>query len=143
MEYEVILLYYPPDDDMPNGYWMADCPSLAGCVTDGETREEALAMAADVIDLCLEDDEPLDAAAAEREKAVTLQQVQEESVVIAIETHLVEPRAMTDEELASWPTSAPLGSWHSELKGCAELFSQSQNGGRTFSILSDGIRPRK
>ena len=107
-KYEVILLHYPPDEDMPNGYWVADCPSLAGCVTDGETREEALAMAADVIDLCLEDDEPLDAAAAELEKAVTLQQVQEESVVIAIETYLVEPKAMTDEELASWPISAHL-----------------------------------
>lgn len=108
MKYEVILLHYPPDDDMPNGYWVADCPSLAGCVTDGETREEALAMAADVIDFCLEDDEPLGVAVAEREKAAILRQVQEEGVVIAIETHLVEPKPMTDEKLASWPTSAHL-----------------------------------
>ena len=107
-KYEVILLHYPPNDDMPHGYWVADCPSLAGCVTDGETREEALAMAADVIDLCLEDDQPLDTITAEREKAATLRQVQQEGVVIAIETHLVEPKAMTDEELASWPTSAHL-----------------------------------
>lgn len=107
-QYEVILLQYPPDDDMPNGYWVADCPSLAGCVTDGETREEALAMAADVIDFCLEDDEPLDTAAAEQEKTAALRQVQEEGVVIAIETHLVEPKAMTDEELASWLTTAHL-----------------------------------
>ena len=107
-QYEVILLQYPPDDAMPNGYWVADCPSLAGCVTDGETREEALAMVADVIDFCLEDDEPVDAAAAERERTAALWQVQEEGVVIAIETHLVEPRAMTDEELASWPTTAHL-----------------------------------
>ena len=107
-EYEVILLHYPPDDDLPNGYWVADCPSLDGCVTDGETLEEALALAADAIDICLEDDEPLDAAAAEREKAVTLRQVQEEGVVIAIETHLVKPKAMTDDELASWLTSAHL-----------------------------------
>ena len=108
MKYEVILLRYPPDYDMPNGYWVAVCPSLAGCVTDGETREEALAMAADVIDLCLEDAEPLDATTAEREKAATLQYAQEAGVVIAIETHLVEPRAITDDELASWPTSAHL-----------------------------------
>ena len=108
MKYEVILKQYPPDDDMPNGYWVAVCPSLAGCVTDGETREEALAMAADVIDLCLEDAEPLDAAAAEHEKAATLQRAQEAGVVIAIETHLVAPRAMADEELASWPTTASL-----------------------------------
>ena len=108
MKYEVILLHYPPDEGFPKGYWVADCPSVAGCVTDGETREEALAMAADAIDLCLEDDEPLDAAAAEREKTATLRQVQEEGVVIAIETHLVEPRAMPDEELATWPFSAHL-----------------------------------
>ena len=108
MKYEVILLRYPPDDGMPSGYWVADCPSVAGCVTDGETRDEALAMAADAIDLCLEDDQPLDAAAAQCQKAAMLREVQEEGVVIAIETHLVEPKAMTDEELASWPTSAHL-----------------------------------
>ena len=107
-KYEVILKQYPPDDGMPNGYWVVVCPALAGCVTDGETREEALAMAADVIDLCLEDDEPLDADTAEREKAATLREAQEEGVVVAIETHFVEPKAMTDEELASWPTSAHL-----------------------------------
>lgn len=107
-EYEVILLHYPPDDDMPNDDWVADCPSLAGCVTDGETREEALAMAADVFDFCLEDDQPPDAATAEREKAATLREDQEEGMVISIETHLVKPKAMTEEELASWPTSAHL-----------------------------------
>jgi predicted RNase H-like HicB family nuclease len=107
-KYEVILKHYPPDDDMPNGYWVAVCPAVAGCVTDGETREEALAMVADAIDFCLEDDEPLDAVTAEREKAATLREAQEENVVIAIETHLVEPKAMTDEELATWPTSAHL-----------------------------------
>ena len=77
---------------------------MAGCVTDGESREEALAMVADAIDLCLEDAKPLDIATSEREKAATLREVGEEGVVIAIETHLVEPRAMTDAELASWPT---------------------------------------
>ena len=108
MQYEVILLHYPPDDENSNGYWVADCPSVAGCVTDGETREEALAMAADVIDFCLEDDQPLDAATAEREKAATLREAEEEGIVIAIETHLVEPRAMSDAELAAWPRFASL-----------------------------------
>lgn len=108
MKYEVILMRYPPDDGLPNGYWVADCPWVRGCVTDGQTREEALAMAADAMDLCLEDDEPLDAATAESVKASALQHAQEEGVVIAIETHLVEPRAMTDAELALWPTTAHL-----------------------------------
>lgn len=106
--YEVILKRYPPDEGFPNGYWVAVCPSVAGCVTDGESREEALAMVADAIDLCLEDDEPLDVATAERKKAATLREAREDGVVIAIETHLVEPRAMTDEELATWPFSAHL-----------------------------------
>lgn len=106
--YEVILKRYPPDEGFPNGYWVAVCPSVAGCVTDGESREEALAMVADAIDLCLEDDEPLDVVTAEREKAATLQEAGEEGIVIAIETHLVEPKAMTDEELATWPSSAHL-----------------------------------
>lgn len=106
--YEVILLRYPPEEGFPNGYWVADCPSVAGCVTDGESREEALAMVADAIDLCLEDAKPLDVATAEREKAATLREAREEGVVIAIETHLVEPKAMTDEELATWPTSTHL-----------------------------------
>lgn len=108
MKYEVILKRYPPDDGLPNGYWVAVCPSVRGCVTDGQTREEALAMVADAMDLCLEDDEPLDAATAERAKAATLEYAHEAGVVIAIETHLVEPRAMTDEELALWPTTAHL-----------------------------------
>jgi predicted RNase H-like HicB family nuclease len=105
-EYEVILKQYPPDDGMPNGYWVAVSPSLAGCVTDGETVAEALAMAADLIHFCLEDDDPLETATAEREKAATLMEAEEENVVIAIESHLVEPRVMTEEELAAWPRFA-------------------------------------
>ena len=66
-------------------------------------------MVGDVIDFCLEDDHPLDAVAAEREKTVALRQGQEEGVVIAIETHPVEPMAMPDEEPASWlPTVHPV-----------------------------------
>lgn len=32
-----VLLY--PDED---GYWVAECPSLPGCATQGKTKEEAL-----------------------------------------------------------------------------------------------------
>ena len=109
MKYEVILKQYPEDEGMPNGYWVAVCPSLAGCVTDGETVAEALAMVADLIHFCLENDKPLDAAKAEREKSATLREAAEEQVVLSIETHMVEPRAMTDDELATWPRFAFLG----------------------------------
>lgn len=32
-------LIYPGE----NGYWVAECPSLPGCVSQGTTREEAVA----------------------------------------------------------------------------------------------------
>lgn len=31
-------LIYPGED----GYWVAECPSLPGCVSQGRTREEAV-----------------------------------------------------------------------------------------------------
>jgi predicted RNase H-like HicB family nuclease len=33
------VLIYPGED----GYWVAEVPSLPGCISQGETREEALA----------------------------------------------------------------------------------------------------
>ena len=32
------VIVYPGED----GYWVAECPSLAGCVSQGGTREEAV-----------------------------------------------------------------------------------------------------
>jgi predicted RNase H-like HicB family nuclease len=32
------VLVYPGED----GYWIAECPSLPGCVSQGTTREEAI-----------------------------------------------------------------------------------------------------
>jgi predicted RNase H-like HicB family nuclease len=32
------VLIYPGE----NGYWVAECPSLPGCVSQGATREEAV-----------------------------------------------------------------------------------------------------
>ena len=58
-------------------------------------------MIADAIDLWLVDDEPLDAMETLRQKAATLLEAQREG--IAAELHLVEPRAMTDEELTAYP----------------------------------------
>ncbi len=40
-----VLLY--PDED---GIWVAEVPSLPGCVTQGETREEALENIRDAIE---------------------------------------------------------------------------------------------
>jgi len=33
------VIIYPGQD----GYWVAECPSLPGCVSQGTTREEAVA----------------------------------------------------------------------------------------------------
>ena len=32
------VVIYPGED----GYWIAECPSLPGCVSQGETREKAI-----------------------------------------------------------------------------------------------------
>ncbi len=32
------VVLYPGED----GYWVAECPSLPGCVSQGKTREEAI-----------------------------------------------------------------------------------------------------
>ncbi|MEK6756635.1 MAG: type II toxin-antitoxin system HicB family antitoxin [Bacteroidota bacterium] len=33
------VIIYPGED----GYWIAECPSLPGCVSQGNTREQAIA----------------------------------------------------------------------------------------------------
>ena len=37
-----------------DGVWIAECPSIPGCVSQGETREQALANIQEAIALCLE-----------------------------------------------------------------------------------------
>src|SRR6266481_3490368 len=37
-----------------DGMWIAECPSIPGCVSQGKTREEALANIKEAIALCLE-----------------------------------------------------------------------------------------
>lgn len=39
------VVIYPGED----GYWVVECPSLAGCVSQGKTREEAIANAREAI----------------------------------------------------------------------------------------------
>jgi predicted RNase H-like HicB family nuclease len=33
------VILYPGED----GYWVAECPSLPGCISQGKSREEAIA----------------------------------------------------------------------------------------------------
>lgn len=49
------VVIYPGED----GYWVAECPSLPGCVSQGRTREEAATNAREAITeyvTALEDD---------------------------------------------------------------------------------------
>ena len=43
------VILYPGED----GYWVADCPSLPGCVSQGETKSEAIANIKEAIELCI------------------------------------------------------------------------------------------
>ncbi|MDR7523359.1 MAG: type II toxin-antitoxin system HicB family antitoxin [Armatimonadota bacterium] len=49
------VVLYPGED----GYWVAECPSLPGCVSQGRTKEEAIANVREAIQAyvgALEDD---------------------------------------------------------------------------------------
>lgn len=37
-----------------DGVWIAECPSLPGCVSDGNTIEEAIEHVKEAIELCIE-----------------------------------------------------------------------------------------
>jgi predicted RNase H-like HicB family nuclease len=37
-----------------DGIWITECPSIPGCVSQGQTKEEALANIQDAIRACLE-----------------------------------------------------------------------------------------
>jgi len=49
------VLIYPGED----GYWIAECPSLRGCVSQGRTKQEAIANVREAVEgyiLALEED---------------------------------------------------------------------------------------
>jgi predicted RNase H-like HicB family nuclease len=49
------IVMYPGED----GFWVVECPSLPGCISQGETKESAIANIKEAIELyidCLEDD---------------------------------------------------------------------------------------
>ena len=54
------VLIYPGED----GYWVAECPSLPGCISQGKTREEAVENIKEAIDMCVqelrEDGQPIE-----------------------------------------------------------------------------------
>jgi len=37
-----------------DGMWVAECPSIPGCVSQGKTKEEAMENVKEAISLCLE-----------------------------------------------------------------------------------------
>ena len=37
-----------------DGVWIAECPSIPGCVSQGDTEDEALANIREAIELCIE-----------------------------------------------------------------------------------------
>ena len=37
-----------------DGVWIAECPAIPGCVSQGETKDEAIANIREAIALCLE-----------------------------------------------------------------------------------------
>jgi predicted RNase H-like HicB family nuclease len=41
----------------PSGGFVVQCPLIPGCISQGDTREEALANIRDAIELCLENQE--------------------------------------------------------------------------------------
>jgi predicted RNase H-like HicB family nuclease len=53
------VFIYPGED----GYWVAECPSLPGCISQGKTRENAVNNIRDAIELYIavleEDDLPI------------------------------------------------------------------------------------
>ena len=44
------LVIYPGE----SGYWVAECPSLPGCITQGKTKEEAVANIREAIEAYIE-----------------------------------------------------------------------------------------
>ena len=44
------VMVYPGED----GYWVAECPSLPPCVSQGRTKEEAIANVKEAIEVYLE-----------------------------------------------------------------------------------------
>ncbi len=44
------IVLYPGED----GFWVAECPSLSGCISQGKTKEEAVINIKEAIELYIE-----------------------------------------------------------------------------------------
>ena len=44
------VIIFPGED----GFWVAECPSLPGCISQGKTKEEAIANIREAINLYIE-----------------------------------------------------------------------------------------
>ena len=44
------VIIHPGED----GYWVAECPSLPGCISQGKTKEEAIANIKEAIEVYIE-----------------------------------------------------------------------------------------
>ena len=44
------VILYPGED----GFWVAECPSLKGCISQGETKEQAIQNIREAIELYIE-----------------------------------------------------------------------------------------
>ena len=49
-----IMKFVATLDRDEDGVWIAECPSIPGCVSQGDTREDALANIGEAIAACLE-----------------------------------------------------------------------------------------
>ena len=45
------VIMYPGED----GYWVVECPSLPGCISQGKTEDEAIENIKEAIELWIED----------------------------------------------------------------------------------------
>jgi predicted RNase H-like HicB family nuclease len=58
-----------------DGYWVAECPSLPGCVSQGKTKEEAIANIREAIQACI---------AALEEDGLPIPEERFETLVVAV-----------------------------------------------------------
>lgn len=48
------MIFQVTIDRDEDGVWVVECPSIPGCVSQGETKEEAISAIEEAIRLCLE-----------------------------------------------------------------------------------------
>ena len=65
------VILYPGED----GYWVVECPSLPGCISQGETRETAIANIKEAIEVYI---------AALEEDGLAVPEERFEALVVAV-----------------------------------------------------------